>query len=203
MSSVLKKTIKAYEKIAEKYNEINYDNSVMIEELTFFLENLQGDIVLDVGCGHGRDCEFLSQNGVVTIGLDLSVELLKIARKRSMNSSYLLADMRYPPIKEKTCNGLWVCASFHHIEKEDASETIRRFFEILVPEGIIFFSVKKGDFTGFENCNRYEGMRRFYSYYSNKEAIELLTNSGFYIISQFNDIDIKERNWVNIFATKL
>jgi SAM-dependent methyltransferase len=45
---------------------------------------------LDVGCGEGRFCRLLQQNGIATIGVDPTVALLQEARRRDSSGDYRL-----------------------------------------------------------------------------------------------------------------
>lgn len=49
--------------------------------------NIAGFRVLDLGCGVGRNSNYLSSLGCEVVGIDISGEALKIARKRSQESS--------------------------------------------------------------------------------------------------------------------
>ena len=203
LSDPLKETRRAYEEMAERYNQENHSNNAIMTELTEFLDEIKGDIILDIGSGHGRDSKYFSEKGFTVIGLDLGVELTRIARTQSTSSSFLIADMRYLPFRDMIANGLWVCASFHHLPRRYAPSTLSGFNEILCHAGVVHLSVKKGDFTGFEEKNRYHGKPRFYSYYENEQVMSLLSGAGFRVISQTEDIQEElERRWINILAMK-
>jgi SAM-dependent methyltransferase len=61
--------------------------------------NLPGrgiDCVLDLGCGAGRHTRVLFERWW-TVGLDLSLALLRVARRESTDSPYVRADMRELP----------------------------------------------------------------------------------------------------------
>src|SRR4051794_26827266 len=42
-----------------------------------------GEVALDIGCGAGREAIFLAQCGYRTIGVDMTVKALEIARERA------------------------------------------------------------------------------------------------------------------------
>src|SRR5438105_12687804 len=66
--------------------------------------NLAGrriDTVLDLACGAGRHTRVLRERWW-TVGLDLSMPLLKIARKESSDAPYVRADMRELPFAESS-----------------------------------------------------------------------------------------------------
>jgi SAM-dependent methyltransferase len=84
---------------------------------------VQGCAVLDIGCGAGRDTIFLAQCGFHAIGVDLSVEALKIARQRSEAAAlaveWHLADARHLPLGDATVDFVSDRGCFHTIERED------------------------------------------------------------------------------------
>lgn len=60
-----------------------------------------GDRVLDLACGQGVFCRYLSEKGVRTEGLDSSEELVRLAHARSDRKvCYLAADSRDPKVLE-------------------------------------------------------------------------------------------------------
>jgi len=66
--------------------------------------NLAGrriDTALDLACGAGRHTRVLRERWW-TVGLDLSISLLKIARKESSDAPYVRADMRELPFADST-----------------------------------------------------------------------------------------------------
>lgn len=203
MSDSLKKTREAYNGLAETYDRINASNEPIIDDVNLFLELLRGDLVLDVGCGHGRDSLFFSNRGLTTVGFDLSISLIRIAMNKSEYTCYVMADMRYPPFRANTFNGLWVSASFHHLDKQDASKSIMNQYETMKKHGVIYISVKKGDFAGFEESNRYNGAPRFYSFYTKDEINQLVTKAGFTIhASKDYSHDQLDREWIDVHAIK-
>ncbi|GAC1414794.1 MAG: class I SAM-dependent methyltransferase [Gemmatimonadaceae bacterium] len=57
--------------------------------------------VLDLGCGGGRHTKVLFERWW-TVGLDLSMALLKVARKESPDAPYVRADMRELPFADES-----------------------------------------------------------------------------------------------------
>ncbi|HEY3133363.1 MAG TPA: class I SAM-dependent methyltransferase [Gemmatimonadaceae bacterium] len=72
-----------------------------IELIATNLVGRQIDAVLDLACGTGRHTRVLRERWW-TVGLDLSMALLKIARKESPDAPYVRADMRELPFADES-----------------------------------------------------------------------------------------------------
>ena len=60
-----------------------------------------GRRVLDAGCGAGRTAAWLVEQGAEVVGVDVSQELLRLARERLPSASFRLADLAEPlPFEE-------------------------------------------------------------------------------------------------------
>jgi SAM-dependent methyltransferase len=72
-----------------------------IELIATNLAGREIDSVLDLGCGAGRHTKVLFERWW-TVGLDLSMALLKVARKESPDAPYVRADMRELPFGDES-----------------------------------------------------------------------------------------------------
>lgn len=97
-----------------------------------------GEIVLDAGCGSGRQLIDISQRNKI-IGLDRSFTMLTRARKKANkeNSFFVVGDVLSPPFK----SGVFNCViSVRLIQHLDINEKINFFFNchrMLLPNGRI------------------------------------------------------------------
>jgi SAM-dependent methyltransferase len=72
-----------------------------IELIATNLAGRQIDRVLDLACGAGRHTKVLRERWW-TVGLDLSMSLLRVARRESPDGPYVRADMRELPFAEES-----------------------------------------------------------------------------------------------------
>ena len=202
-NNVVAKTIKTYEEFAEDYYKSHFDINEIKHIADFFIQNLKGQKILDVGCGPGRDAKFFSEQGFDVIGIDLSKKLLEIARKNASNAIFYLMDMRNLNFPDNYFDGIWVCASFLHIPRKDAQKTLVGFYRVLKGGGLIYISVKEGFGEEFVKSEQYVEKERYFVYYSSQELRQLIENSGFKIIKEIIEKEKKKRTtWINIFARK-
>ena len=96
-------------------------------------------------------------------------------------------------------DGVWACASLLHVKKKDIHDILNKVSRSLVTDGVLYMSVKHGD---------YEGMRdgRYYSDYRTGEIKEIFRqHPELEIINMYT----KRRNkddqfsWLNIFVRKV
>lgn len=78
-------------------------------------------IILDIGCGSGRDIKYFLDRGYYVDG---SLEMCKVARK------YTGIDVKHMYFHElndiEKYDGIWACASVLHVEKDSLPDIIHR-----------------------------------------------------------------------------
>lgn len=103
----------------------------------FLLGDVRGKIVLDLGCGSGENTVPLLARGAHVIALDISQELVALARRRVELSPYtcpplLVASAYDVPLPDNSID-LILCASVvHHLNIPRAMQEMRR---LLMPGG--------------------------------------------------------------------
>jgi len=88
------------------------------DALLSMVNALRNKDVLNLGCGGGMDCEWVFLEGGNVVGLDVSNELIKIAKKRfkkkRMNGMFVLADMDNLPFKKNSFYLILTYDALHH-----------------------------------------------------------------------------------------
>lgn len=197
---VVAKTIRTYENIAEEHYHSHFDINEVKYIADFFIKNLKGQKVLDVGCGAGRDAKYFSEHGLSVTGIELAYNFIKIASKNAPNTKLVRMDMRKLGFLENSFDGVWACASFLHLPKKDAKNALLGFGKILKPGGLLCLGVKKGDGEKLVKEKRYKNKERFIAFYNEEELKNLVESCGFKIIKVI--IDQKEISWIDVFAVK-
>jgi len=88
-----------YLRIYQHRDELEAEHA--IELIAANLPGRQIDAVLDLGCGAGRHTRVLFERWW-TVGLDLSLALLRVARRESPDAPYVRADMRELPFADES-----------------------------------------------------------------------------------------------------
>lgn len=145
----------SYDKHADEYTrQYGYGEQLSISALKDFLSLLPKPAkILDVGCGGGQDSKFLSENGCDVLGIDISAEMIKLARKYSPKSNFILTDVHELP-KATEYDGIWCSRVFHHISMDKQRAFLNKLNTLLKKGGILHItsavSDKKADYEAFD-----------------------------------------------------
>lgn len=109
--------------------------------------------VLDIGCGTGLLGQGLARHGFTTIdGLDVSPEMLQVARRRGVYRAFHCADLNQPlAIADASYGGMSCCGTFTH--GHVGAQCLDELFRVLAAGAPFAFTVKLEVFgpLGFED----------------------------------------------------
>ena len=194
-------TIDTYQSSAEEYYENNADRSVIEELVSQFLTAVQNATdkrsarIVDVGCGPGWESSTFAAHGHEALGIDLTPAFLQAARREIPTASFARMDMRRLNLATDSFDGLWSCASFLHISRDDALATLAEFHRVLRPGGVGLVSVKRGD--GEMRGDTYSGDRRRFTLYQPDELRARAVDAGFTVTSV--DTGADDDDWIQLF----
>jgi len=130
------------------FNDLNQDWEAIVnqrdtEKEVAFIENVlkKKGAVLDLCCGTGRHSRILTQHGWNIIGLDLSRNLLAIAKQKMRHKAaeftLVRADMRYIPFRNHVFNAVInMFTSFGYLQtKKEDTKTLKEIQRILQKNG--------------------------------------------------------------------
>jgi ubiquinone/menaquinone biosynthesis C-methylase UbiE len=113
--------------------------------------------VLDAGCGMGRTLKYLLDKKIPKeniIGVDISDEMLVIARKNVPGVKTIKSDLTKLEIKDKfdliTCTHV-----LHYLGEKDFLTTLKNFYKLLKPGGTLFFVITHPVRTTRHNLSEY------------------------------------------------
>lgn len=136
-------SIEYYNSRADKYY-----NDTVEADLTgiyqLFLNYIpEGGMLLDAGCGSGRDSLFFMRQGYKVLAFDASAAMVE---KSSilLGQEVLLATFDSFS-SEQMFDGIWACASLLHVEKQGLLASIGNLAGYLKPQGVFYMSYKYGD----------------------------------------------------------
>jgi ubiquinone/menaquinone biosynthesis C-methylase UbiE len=100
--------------------------------------------LLDIGCGPGQVGTYLSQRGVPVVGVDLALGMLHVARQRTENLQLACADMRWLPVRARSCSGAAIFYSLQHLPRGAIGEMFAELRRVFVPDGILILATHLG-----------------------------------------------------------
>ena len=114
--------------------------------------------VLELGCGTGNMSELLAAEGFTVTGIDISEEMLTIAKAKNLkerNITYLSADMRDFTLPKKQAAAISVGDSMNYLlSTEDFTKALTAVHDNLNPGGVFIFDLK----TEYFFKTSYDGM---------------------------------------------
>ena len=139
--------MEAYTGFAQVYD--TFMDNVPYDEWGEYLVSLlkkygvEDGLVLDMGCGTGAMTRYLDAHGYDMTGIDVSEEMLTIAKEKSSpDILYLLQDMREFELYGTMRAAVSICDSMNYIlEEEDLKEAFRRVREFLKEDGVFVFDM--------------------------------------------------------------
>lgn len=192
-------SIDYYNKYAAKEFEetVNQDMEGIRKEFLDLLE--EGDTILDLGCGSGRDSLVFYELGYDVTPVDASEEMCQLAE---IHTGLEVLKMTFEEMDfDNVFDGIWACASLLHVPKKELSDILTKIAKALNDKGILYMSFKLGDFEGFRG-------ERYFCDYTEDSITEVLKDNGRLEIVRFWETkDVRsghsDEKWLNVIARKL
>ena len=188
-----KNIIECYDRTASEYankfiNELDKKHLDKILLQSFALENMQKGKLLDLGCGPGQTTKFLFDAGVKEIvGIDLSPEMVAIAKKLNPNLNFEVGDMLKLHFADNSIGAAIAFYSIVHFAYDQISIAFKDINRVMIPGGQFLFSFHVGtEPIHLDNFLDQPVNIDFY-FFDTARITSLLTETG------FNIIDIIER----------
>ena len=124
-------------------------------ELTLAAE--LGTAVGDIGCGTGRLDPYLAARGLSPRGVDLSAEMVRVARRDQPGFDYQVADLRALPFADASLAGVVCWYSLIFLPPADRPLAFGELFRVLRPGGHLVAAYKAGD-GGVRRAGRSAGL---------------------------------------------
>lgn len=174
--------------LTRQYYELHadeYSNATRDLQVTQLWDVMTRDLpaealILDLGCGSGRDLRYFSDLGFSVIGLDYSYHLATLAKDFS-HQPVVLGDIVRLPFADAVFDAVWAIGSLLHIPRRSALPTLLQIHRILKPEGRFVASMKMGEGEVVDRLGRRS------VFYQSGPWEDLLKESGF-AVSELEEI---------------
>ncbi len=191
-------TLNYYQQNAEAFTR-NTLAADMAATRTRFVAHLSPDaLILDFGCGSGRDTKAFLDAGFRVEATDGSEELCASA------SAYTGIPVRHALFTDldesNRYDGIWACASILHLPKTELAEVLNRIETALKLGGILYASFKYGTFEGMRNGRYFsdfteESLKAFWRPATSLQIFDLW-------ITKDVRPDRGEEQWINLLARR-
>jgi 2-polyprenyl-3-methyl-5-hydroxy-6-metoxy-1,4-benzoquinol methylase len=172
-------TIKAYNKNAGKYEDKFMDFKTYKEKIQIFSDKYiyKYSEVLDIGCGPGNNAKLIydADKTVEITGIDLSPEMIEIAKKNAPDSEFEVKDIRDITL-DKQYDSIIASFCIVHLSDEETNELIKTISKILKKNGTLFLSFMEGKDAGLETTSFSED-ELFFNYYERSKMRKLLSDN--------------------------
>ena len=187
---------KGYDQIAPHFGVFRsqFSND---EQLEFLCSLIPEEAkILDVGSGTGIPvARYFVRKGYEVIGVDISEEMIKLAKKNVPEATFHRSDMNDLDFKDASFHAIIALYSLFHVPKEKHSAIIQNFYRMLKPDGVLFFCVghKPGD-----DLSTFLGeIEMFWSSYPTEKTKDIVKEAGFELLfAEVQDIGDELQFWV-------
>ena len=145
------------------------------------------NLIVELGCGTGSFTLNMAKRGYDIIGIDMSSDMLDIARKKTASEGldimYLEQDMRELDLYCTCGTVLSVCDSVNYLlEDEDVIETFRLVNNFLFPNGVFIFD--------FNTLHKYRDVIGDVTIAENREDCSFIWDNYYHEEEHINEYDL-------------
>jgi SAM-dependent methyltransferase len=137
-----------------------------------------GTDVGDIGCGTGRLEPFLAVCGLSPTGIDLSPEMIRVARREQPDFEYEVADLRKLPFPDGSLAGIVCWYSLMYLAPSERPAAFAELARVVKPGGYLVTAFKAGD-GGLRRGGRTTGLGvEFDVYWLSPDEMERCVNDA-------------------------
>lgn len=192
-------TITAYNEAAA---EVAALHTTLVPERVYRLVDqffIKGASCADVGCGIGRDTDWLSQQGYKVTGIDAAEGMLSQAQRRY--PSYRFINDSLPLLAsfpDESFNNVLCSAVIMHLAAQQIESAVFHLLRVMTPGGIILISLRG------THAADYRENSKLYTPIAPTELISAFTANGAPLLHAETDFEVgRGLTWHNLVFRKL
>jgi ubiquinone/menaquinone biosynthesis C-methylase UbiE len=179
-----RKIQESYDRIAEEYAHAYYGELAhkildrqFLDQLAELTKNL--GVVCDMGCGPGQIARYLKDQGVDSLGIDLSIAMVTKARQLNPDIPFQQGDMSALRIADNSWGGIAAFYSIIHIARQKVIDVFKEFCRVLSPGGwlLVCFHIGNDDLHVGELYGKELWLD--FTFFQTDEVVKYLKAAGF------------------------
>ena len=174
LRGISERTLSHYDQNAESFWQGTRDHDVS-QNIAALLRHIEAEppfVILDFGCGPGRDLKTFGESGHAAIGLEGAANLAAMART-STGATVWQQDFLALKLPDEHFDGVFANASLFHVPSEALPRVLRELHATLKERGVLFASNPRGN--NEEGWNR----GRYGAYHNLETWRRFMVNAGF------------------------
>lgn len=193
------KTIRYYNENAGEFVANTVGADIEYNQKRFCERLPKGALILDFGCGSGRDTKYFMSQGYQVDAMDGSEELCRMA------SVFTGIEVKhryfYELDEEDRYDGIWACSSILHLPIDELKEVFPKMAKALGNQGVVYASFKYGEFEGERNG-------RYFTDLNEERLNRLAGETGVFIVEEtWITSDVRpgreDDKWLNMILKKI
>ncbi|MCB1113638.1 MAG: class I SAM-dependent methyltransferase [Chlamydiia bacterium] len=162
-----------------------------------------GQRILDLGCGPGRDLKYFDSKGYEVTGVDISDEMIALARRVIPKAKLMVSGIEEVELEENSFHAVWASASLLHVPKDKMGAVLDKIHRCLTHAGVFYVSMKKGEGEEVLKDEPHQEVKKFWNYVTEEELESLLKAHRFEIIRSTTydkSTDYQTHPWIAVLA---
>ncbi|TQM64920.1 class I SAM-dependent methyltransferase [Humibacillus xanthopallidus] len=145
-------TSESYDRVAARYSDLvrsGLDDlplaSDLVDHFARRVVSAGGGLVLDVGCGPGWLSRRLASRGLTVSGIDISTEMLRLARASNPGLPFACASVTHLPLADGVAAGVFCWYVLHHVPDDCLANAVQELARVTAPGGFLLLGGHVGD----------------------------------------------------------
>lgn len=107
-----------------------------VEDIELFIQHIPGRRMLDLGCGWIPYIHRFVDSGLEYVGIDLSLEMVKLARGKQPTLRFEQMSFRALNFPQDSFYGVWCCCALEYEPKRNVGNVLDQICKVLCADGI-------------------------------------------------------------------